>query len=1324
MLSRFPGWTKIYLDSVEKATPELATPDTNAGKMINAMVGEHLDNIDALVSRVELDSFISSADINQIAWAYISTPVQPGFVKVYGDSVELARVSSYDELLRCLPTDYVFYYNYLTSELFTLRDFSTLYVDTSLVDQIPIQNFNSFDEMGLHVGLQRLYLESNANFRLRILDVYINPPDITLQGLKRTLRRELDIWRAYDATPNSVYAGATPEILEITDILTNPLYFDIEGNPKKQFFELVEDLNVRYPSNFGYIKWGEAYWDYAGLNQEGVSRIPQQADATPLASPSYQMGIGDFEDAKIILEELDKRTRQYSFGLRAHGYKYDSVSTNNYEPIQTAYDTYVSYSEPYYDHEMATVSYEVYLKLSAHGGIPNNTVYKATVEDKVKNLYAQSSSSSPEFYVRNLFNASGLTSSDITFYSNDVAATPYYNVIYPSATQSYTLAQIPTSYIQQATINFLTAKNSTNVAGNYAWITFDNVSYATSSSTRIVKNFSNPSYTDGQIKISSRIYNATKYRTINSQKVRSYGDYTIINKPSVSSSKTNIVLLPQDIIRNFSIPQDATPLFVHIDNVFEGLSYTRAQIFDPQKVHGGVSLNRDDKETYFVASSPNIFLSYVNPPFANPTTYNEYVSTSGSTYNYYFTKTKFPYTSTPSYVVIGSNDGEFYPFKYPNWEEFNADSIVDYDFYISENGIVNSLNNTNQDLLDSQNSDVVGYFTLNRSDFGLGNYATSPNLYITSVEVINDSDDVSIWTDYNYIDDERIVYTDDLEKNVSLNYLGSSTGQYTINRLPIRARYNYDATKYISPSIRTGWYFQDEERFIFAKPKTEVEINSSQIMLDQTARKGSPIIVNVVDSAGSTINYNQVAFFNESTPSDYSYYNHEYITARDTHTLYLAYENFFDAEVTDTYTGKIIASNVYSSDNRIHIISIPGVKPFEIGRQYKVTYRVNNVFTADNQYYYATDSSYRTLVTLLSTPNGSYTSYITYESSLLDDDYELSEIRLNPLYSSLNDGYLYLSHNEYDYSTFDYTVSPKQVLADNKDFMVLNIFSLDENNNPKPYINYEVYGTNISATPSVFSTNIDGFARSQVRYTGANVSFEEKRKFYVKDIDNNSATIDYYVKPYYQSTNKVSAEVDTKIATADGIQKIKIVGKTNPNSYVYWRKARNLYNLFNVGYSNSTSAPGKSGVAGRVTSGSNGMFEIGEFIVQDDATPGYWFVSVESNFNTSGSIPTSTQAGDIVYWYEKYDSSQSNLGEPVLAPNINVDLGYYYYAATPAFKVNTSTEEAYYNSNVVSMWKLPSWYPIARYTQYEMGLIGATPYSVEYSNLRPDYEEE
>lgn len=312
ILSRFPSWTKMYGDSIEQSTPELALPRTSAGKVINSLVGEDLDDIDVLMSRVELDSFISSSDENQAAWIYAYSGIRPGFIRVTADNFEMARVSSKRELLEQRATDYVFYYNFITSQLLTTIEPTILRVDDIKYEYQIIQEINSFDQFGLMVGLQRLYLESNNNFKKRILDVYRNPPAINALGLKRTLRRELDLWRAYGSTPDSSYVGATPEILEISDMQFDSKYFSKDGIPTKDFNNFVEYINKQYPSNFGYIKWGESYWDPAGKNMEGVLSIPQISDSatSDYYLDSFQPGVGDLNDLKLKLEKLDFRNKK------------------------------------------------------------------------------------------------------------------------------------------------------------------------------------------------------------------------------------------------------------------------------------------------------------------------------------------------------------------------------------------------------------------------------------------------------------------------------------------------------------------------------------------------------------------------------------------------------------------------------------------------------------------------------------------------------------------------------------------------------------------------------------------------------------------------------------------------------------------------------------------------------------------------------------------------------------------------------------------------------------------------------------------------------
>lgn len=1331
VLSRFPSWTKIYSDSLERATPYLELPESNAGKIVNALLGEDLDNIDRLVSDIDFNSYISTADINQVAWVYVATSVRPGFIKVVGDGIELGRVSSYYDLLNIGFNDYAFYYDFVTQELFTIRPFTTLSIDSVSYDQIQVQNYNTFDELGLKVGLQRLKGESNLNYKNRILDVYKNPPSANIEGLKRTLRRELDIWRAYGATPNSDYLGATPEILEISDIEKyGENYYDPQGNANESLYEFVERMNLRFPANFGYAKWGETYWDYAGTKQEGVSSIPQTTDVENVSLEYYQPGVGDFDDAKIVLEKIDDEIKQYNFSLKVKGIR-SSSKEESYEPIRLAYDTYISYYEPYYDNEYATVNYDIYLKLKAHGNIPSGSVYKANLTDVLRNSYGQSSSASPEYILRSIFNATEFAEPNIEFANS--TGTPYYNVVQASATESYILNSIPLYAVDQATVNFVSSKNSSNTSGDYAWIQFADStpnSFATSANNLIIKSATPTSSDQMRLKISSRIWNGPKIKVSETQKVRSSIFGNTLNSSVKFSELNDIIIEPQSLMKDFLLPNGAVPIYVHIDNVVD--SSFDINLTDSQNPNmGGTSLNREDNLTYLIPSSPNIIASFVDVPggFSTPNLHEDFININGSTANYYFTNLKFPYSATPSRVHIHSANSQHYPFMYKEWEYFEADSLDDFSFFLSKDGVIKSFPDIDYSRTNTKQSDLVGIYSFERSDFGLEEYDSSNDLIIQGIQIVNENDNVTIWQENQY---------DDLG-NIHYNFFDAEQQKFIIKDINIKAKYDKTSEETISPSIRSGWYYQNgEEGFIYAKMGAKYFANESELNLGSVARNGSPVIVKVQEDESTPVDYRQVAFYDEATPSNYSYHNFEYIKPQVADKIFLAYSDVFDVKIIDTFTGQTVAENLSSNTNEISIVLIPENKPFVVGREYRVSYRAANSFNIDNSYYDEISDEYKTIVNLLSTPNGDFGATVNYETALYDKDYELPEVKLNPLYSALDEGYLYLSHNVYEPEKVEGFVSPKTLIADNVDYIVLNLFSKDQNNNPKPNQTFYVHGNNIAPTPSYVTTNVDGFGSTKILYSGTGSNVPTESLIYVDGLnyaspnahpnslsDGISATINYYIQPVLNTSVRISAQTDKSIITSDGIEEINVFGLTNSNKKVYWKKSRNLKDLFEAQYTTNSATPGKFNTSGVVDSDASGKFKIGPFIAQNDATPGYWFVVVETeNASTPNSSPV-TIAGDIVYWYEKYDASQNNSVDPLYVPTVNESSEYESYFEDFIFKINSTTGDIFYDSSAATPWTLPKWYPINRFVQYQLGFLGTTPNQIStFENMRPDYEEE
>jgi hypothetical protein len=415
ILDRFPSWTKLYEDSRYGATPALDVPESIGGKMINALSGMHLDDLERRIDLTSINSYINSADENMTAWVYSSYGIPANSIRVEGDSVVLARVSNFSELINLRVTDYAYYIDNTMGQLVTNRIFSVLKVDGVPVKQEPINVYNSFDEFGARVGLPRLYLESNFNYKKRILDASKNISGVTKNALQVGLRRELDIWRAYGATPDSNYVGATPEILEIEDIQSSTPYFSKYGHPNKIFRNLIEDINIKYPSNIGYVNWGEGIWDYGGITGQGISRIPAIYDSlVNVSNEYYKPGVGDFDDAKLYFGYEDSATINFSGsvkieGMQASGYR------DLYAPITVPYKMSIGYIKNIIEQPISDPSFVYEINVDSYGDIATPASFYVNLDANTydglrhTNTYSEGHPTSPDYNVFEVFDHDGYT---------------------------------------------------------------------------------------------------------------------------------------------------------------------------------------------------------------------------------------------------------------------------------------------------------------------------------------------------------------------------------------------------------------------------------------------------------------------------------------------------------------------------------------------------------------------------------------------------------------------------------------------------------------------------------------------------------------------------------------------------------------------------------------------------------------------------------------------------------------------------------------------------------------------------------------------------
>lgn len=1333
ILERFPSWTAIFEDSIDSATPQLDVPKSVGGKFFNALLQEYLDKINRQILLDDINTYLSTANESMIAWAYVSDDVLPNFLKVFGDGIELVRLGSYLDFLESRSTDHAFYYDSSERRLLTLREYNVLTVDSSIVNQEPVSISNDFDELGARVALPRLYLESNANYKKRIQDYSVNRPVNNLDSLKKTLRRELDIWRAYGSTPDSDYVGATPEILEMSDIQSSSPYFEANGIPTQRFKSLVGYINETYPSNMGYVRWEEGSWDYGGVLGEGISRLPAIYDslASPLGS-YYKPGVGDLDDARL---EIDPNKNTFSYDddsaatVSFEGYltldgTQETTPVSYYPSINVPYSWYATYDRTVSDVESNTVSAEVVYELDfdSYGDAATPATFYLNFNENnfskavVTNTNVSSHSSSPEFSFVRIFENTGYTNPAYLFrekLSNELyiedSSTPTRNVAHLSEVSDI---RIRTGQVWDFDSQTYTSSIS---SGDYKVRLTNSMGWANAASSVVVVDSnidSTPSHYN--LQVGSNKYN-TKTDTLQSDVLTSSFELNNVNSFS-SNSKTVKTLNISSLIDPIIYPSDATlkNVFVDVSDNYGFISY------DGQfrSVKGGRSY-ADGMDS----SSPGVQVLVPSSPNIIYKTYNSSdVEVDPSTTKYFDSATVDYDAGVVDYLTVETVDGDLYPFNLRNFIDFEASSTPNV-----FSGFIDRFDNTYTDdeLPQHQyfNSDkFLKDYSVSINEFGL---SSDYDYNVERVKFISSTDKVR-------------VYTDDIAGAVqSLNSSFADGGSATIS---LYAEKNLDDSNPYSVLLNPGWiYFDEEEYYIYVNESTETYNGKFfEIPLQDTPKYGAPVIVNVGDSE-----YRNVFFIDSATPTKHSFVNTELVTGNYSNSLYLSYENVSDVSVKDLNSGATLFSGLSTTTNELAAFSpaTPAVK----GRSYEVTYRVNEAFFVDKDIYDPSTDSYSSSIYLSTTPSIDSDYSITYES---DEDlgYKSIDLDIDNLDNPLGQGFVYVSNSEYDFGSIDYVLSPGYIRDDYDDLMNLTIVSYDVNGNLKPGQTFRVYGDNISATPEYVTTNENGFGKGLVRYAGSVPAATPSDAFFVEGIGSstpngepNSSSEGYFSEIPFRVVRssqfglRIKAVALRPSVNADGQTDVSISGQ------IYWNNSpleAAIDLTLKVGETLYDTIEGSS--IATITTLSDGSFFISGLITSNPRTnPGVRFAaiefddisSVESILTGLGEVLTDadvTIGGEVIYWNELYDNinyaSESVMIPRGISPNYVESVQLY---ATPSFRYLHSSMAYALNTGATPNWEPPQWMPIPRYDQYQMGLLGSTPdILTNYTDLHPDHEED
>jgi hypothetical protein len=325
-------------------------------------------------------------------------------------------------------------------------------------------------------------------------------------------------------------------------------------------------------------------------------------------------------------------------------------------------------------------------------------------------------------------------------------------------------------------------------------------------------------------------------------------------------------------------------------------------------------------------------------------------------------------------------------------------------------------------------------------------------------------------------------------------------------------------------------------------------------------------------------------------------------------------------------------------------------------------------------------------------------------------------------------------------------LSPQNISDNVHDLIYISIASYDINGNPKPYQTFRVTSSLLTADNQYITTNNNGFAKTKLKYSGSIPATQNSTMVTVQGLSYPSANahanslcgsfIEQHIIDITTtniSSYELKAVPDKLYIQSDGLSDVYIHGYTRFENQVppsapaiYWRKARTAYSaLEEVNYSIETSTPGRHGYSGMVYADQYGGFKIGPFYAQHRTDPGHWFVVVDTELSATPSTTPVTIYGDIVYWHENYDNihySNEILPLPrfyTALPQTGTD-----FIDKPRFSYQHHDMEFDSSSAATVNWYPPVWFPISRYDQYQMGLLGSTPNVVSsYSLLNKEYED-
>lgn len=324
-MAKFPSWMKMAKD-----------PDSVGAKFLDVF-GLTLEEVEEELNQITNNFYIESADVDMVDILYrvpLTSEVVPDFdsenieivIGHHNNTLErvnqVYRVRHLYQKEADLPVGLVnredgFLYLRMDMDAIENREEPFEYIEVNNARHYSIDFhhvWNAFDEFGFLLGLNRLPLESNKEFKKRILDVFRNPGNSTRKGIIRGLSRELGINQE------------EMDVFELNESIYDKELVSPDGTPTKKMREYAKNINQNLKFTIDSLNLGEAYWETLEEENLGIHFLPHiwDIDGTLFDTEEFQSGVGYEDDLKVEKPKEGETTyRNFRLNVSLVGYYED-----------------------------------------------------------------------------------------------------------------------------------------------------------------------------------------------------------------------------------------------------------------------------------------------------------------------------------------------------------------------------------------------------------------------------------------------------------------------------------------------------------------------------------------------------------------------------------------------------------------------------------------------------------------------------------------------------------------------------------------------------------------------------------------------------------------------------------------------------------------------------------------------------------------------------------------------------------------------------------------------------------------------------------------